>query len=118
VALQRPFANHGGDAFLAPVGDFAAGDTLDAPRSSRLMVCEDGSPLGPAHSTHDDIRATGNGQFSHWGDTLYFSASDNSDPNSNGRKYTVIDLSVPARAQVLEGEKNDGRRASNPKKKR
>jgi hypothetical protein len=30
------------------------------------------------------------GRFSHWGDGLHFSASDNSDPRTNGRSYTII----------------------------
>lgn len=31
----------------------------------------------------------GAGRYSHWGRTLYFSASDNSDPNKNGRCYEI-----------------------------
>src|SRR5262249_4763936 len=27
--------------------------------------------------------------YSHWGETLYFSTSDNSDPNANGRRYSL-----------------------------
>ena len=57
---------------------------------SMLLLFEDGQPLGPPRSSHAGIREEGNGRFSHWSRaTLYFSASDNSDPRSNGRKYEV-----------------------------
>jgi len=64
------------------------GDSNTSPSSSKLRLFENGVELGPAHSVHHDIRAFGLGQFSHWGNSLYFSTSDNSDPLTNGRKYT------------------------------
>jgi hypothetical protein len=42
------------------------------------------------HSLHEDIRRRGTGRFSHWGDCIYFSTSDGSDPNLNGRLYRLI----------------------------
>jgi hypothetical protein len=51
---------------------------------------EDEVELGPARSTHDTVRRVGNGAYSHWGDWLYFSSSDNSDPTANGRIYSVF----------------------------
>ncbi|MGD9496789.1 MAG: putative Ig domain-containing protein [Armatimonadota bacterium] len=57
---------------------------------SQLLLFEDGRPLGPAHALHADIREKGAGRYSHWTrEALYFSASDNSDPRSNGRTYEV-----------------------------
>ena len=35
--------------------------------------------------------AVGGGRFSHWGDQLYFSTSDGSDPRGNGRIYEVVE---------------------------
>jgi hypothetical protein len=64
------------------------GDSNTSPAVSKLRLFENGVELGPAHSTHRDIRSFGLGQFSHWGNSLYFSTSDNSDPLTNGRKYT------------------------------
>ena len=64
-------------------------DTDDAPGRSPLVFFEDGRPLSPAHSLIADIRAKGGGRFSHVGDRLFFSASDDSDPNLNGRTYAV-----------------------------
>jgi hypothetical protein len=61
---------------------------------SSLRLLEDGRPLGPAHVSHDDIRKSGNGRFAHWGPRLYFSASDSSDPRSNGRSYTVQEVRI------------------------
>ena len=61
----------------------------DRDSTSSLRLFEDGRELGPAHAAHDSIRTLGSGRFSHWGDNLYFSASDNSNPQTNGRAYTV-----------------------------
>jgi len=54
-----------------------------------IEVYEDGLPLGPPHSMHDDIASKGGGRFSYWTKLLIFSSSDNSPPNSNGRVYTI-----------------------------
>ena len=48
--------------------------------------------LGPAHSSHQSIRERGQGAYSHSGQQLYFSTSNNSDPNKNGRRYSAIVL--------------------------
>lgn len=66
-----------------------AGDTNEHPRGSSLLLLENGRPLGPPHGQHQDIRETGRGRYSHWGDLLLFSTSDNSDPRSNARVYSV-----------------------------
>ena len=86
-------ANHEvGFNYIAP-GDFGTPpDTLQAATASIVKVYENGVEIGPPHSAHADIRANGAGRFSHWSDgssvSLYFSASDNSDPRTNGRMYT------------------------------
>jgi len=64
------------------------GDSNDKPNFSTLRLFENGIELSPAHSNHNSIRVYGLGQFSHWGDILYFSTSDNSNPLNNGRKYS------------------------------
>jgi hypothetical protein len=64
------------------------GDSEQQPAASTLRLFENGVELGPAHAVHSDIRRYGQGQFSHWGDILIFSSSDNTDPLTNGRKYT------------------------------
>jgi len=65
-----------------------SGDTEQSPYVSTLHFYENGVELGPAHATHTDIRKYGLGQFSHWGTSLLFSTSDNSNPLTNGRKYS------------------------------
>lgn len=65
-----------------------AGDNSDQPQESLLRLFEDGVEIGPAHSRHQDIRSLGKGRFSHWGSDIYLSASDNSDPRTNGRTYS------------------------------
>jgi hypothetical protein len=80
--------------------DDGAGFVVDVPAyllsdkeaASALVLLENGKTLGPAHSMHDDIRRLGKGRFCHWGSEIYFSASDNSDPRTNGCKYTVIEI--------------------------
>lgn len=57
---------------------------------SQLVLLEDGRPLGPAHSAHTQIRHKGEGRYSHWNDDLIFSASDNSDPGTNGKRYEIV----------------------------
>lgn len=66
-----------------------AGDSTSNPDGSTLELFENNAKLGPAHALHDDIRARGNGLYSYWGDTLYFSTSDNSNPANNGKNYHV-----------------------------
>jgi len=80
-----------GHAFFSrlPPG-WAEGNTAEEPGRSRLQVFEDGFPLGPAHAPHSDIAGVGGGRYSHWGDRLSLSTSDNSDPRTNGREYHVL----------------------------
>ena len=95
--LHPPFLPHEGAAWHAvlsldpPLASLAAlGDDMSHPRRSALRLLEDGKPLGPAHALHQSIIEEGGGRYSHWGDNaLWFSTSDNSDPNTNGRQYSV-----------------------------
>jgi len=56
-----------------------------------LTTClyEDGVRLLLANAPHDAIRLQGSGLYSHFNKRIWFSASDNSDPNTNGRRYEV-----------------------------
>ncbi len=56
---------------------------------SPAQVLEQGKPLLHGNALHDDIRKLGDGHFSFWLDFVYFSASDNTDPRTNGRLYEV-----------------------------
>ena len=70
----------------------AVSDSSPTPVRSTYLMCENGYRLGPGHSPHVDIAAKGRGRFSHWGTVFVFSASDNSDPNTNGRAYWAVDV--------------------------
>jgi hypothetical protein len=63
-------------------------DSVGSPTSSNLMMLEDGRALGPAHSSHAEIREKGLGRFSHWDSSIIFSSSDGTDPSTNGRTYS------------------------------
>ena len=74
------------------------GDNDTERQQSTLRLFENGVEIDPAHSVHDDIRNIGKGRFSHWGTTVIFSTSDNSDPRTNGRTYTY---SMGGNAEVI-----------------
>ena len=69
--------------------DIISGDSEEKPFASTLELYENYLPLGPRHARHESIRRQGRGRFSHWGSSLFFSASDNSDPTRNDRLYAV-----------------------------
>ena len=70
--------------------DFGEEGDRNTHNQSQLLLFEDGQPLGPAHALHADIREKAGGRYSHWTrEGLYFSASDGSDPRTNGRVYEV-----------------------------
>src|SRR5262249_10511068 len=85
----------GGVAYDAPItirpplGFRIAGDSGSNTRRSDLELRENGELLGPRHTSHAEIRSVGRGLYSHWRDELKFSASDSTDPRSNGRTYSV-----------------------------
>lgn len=84
------FAHESGLCWLAKVPDDLLSDMESV---SRVALTEDGRPLGPKRSGHDEIRRIGLGRYSHFGSQIYFSTSDNSDPRSNGRTYAVEESS-------------------------
>jgi len=97
LALLRPpfkgdlveLIHEKGNCYVAPLGRKLISDSNGR---SRLTLFEDGQALPYAHSTHDDIREIGEGRYSHWGDAVFFSSSDNSDPSKNGRRYSVQEI--------------------------
>lgn len=70
---------------------------------------EDGQPLGPGEAVHDDIRQFGGGRFSVWGEVLYLSASDNTDPKANGRVYEVRRGAMAHRLPTFVPDSTSGR---------
>lgn len=101
-SITVPFARESGHCCIFPFYCLHRPDTGRQANRSQLELFEDGRPLGPAHSLHAAIREAGAGRYSHWAEVdacddlgfysscLYFSTSDNSDPNANGRKYSIV----------------------------
>jgi hypothetical protein len=94
IRLVEPFRSYDNSkiAFVAvtPALDDLSDFVTDKTRSP-LLLYENRTPLGPAHSIHVDIVNDGQGRFSHWKDIgIIFSASDNTDPNTTGRRYWVV----------------------------
>jgi hypothetical protein len=79
------FDSMGGHAYLAPAPH---------PDVARVRVLENGVALGPADAIHETIRKSGGGAYSQWAfptqTAVVFSASDNTDPNTNGRRYEFV----------------------------
>jgi FkbM family methyltransferase len=91
IHLQIPFQHEIGNCWVAQVKEtLPVGDNEENSNRSILLLFEDGKLLQSAHALHEDIRTLGGGRYSHWHETLYFSTSDNSDPNTNGREYRMI----------------------------
>lgn len=89
-----------GRAWLAPVPQPRSrlyrvwGADVGRAASAALLLLEDGVPQALGDASHESIRTVGGGRYSHWGNDLYFSTADGSDPRSSGREYSVR---VPAR---------------------
>jgi hypothetical protein len=96
IQLFRPFEMQGNVAISNPptadkLRDFADDESVKDDRRSLVVIYENGKPLGPAHNTYADIRDYGMGRFSYWRQFGFvFTASDNSDPNTNRRVYWVV----------------------------
>jgi hypothetical protein len=93
VELKLPFQKSGnGFAYVAAAPSLENhSDSSATPTRSNLVVCEDDFALGPPHSVHVEIDGKGRGRFSHWTAAGFiFSASDSTDPNTNGRRYRAV----------------------------
>jgi hypothetical protein len=67
------------------------GRSGDKDGTSICTLLENGKPLPHPRARHATIRNIGQGHYSHWTvGTLYFSASDNTDPRTNGRRYALV----------------------------
>lgn len=75
--------------FAWPIASFM-GDSPSDTNASTLILLENGKVVGSAHALHATIRANGLGNYSHWGESILFSASDCSDPRTNGRSYEMV----------------------------
>jgi len=87
IRVKSMKAEHG----LAYTAALRLQRAADKTGKSECVLYEDGKPIGPSRALHRDIRELGKGRYSHWTQsTLYFSASDSTDPRTNGRKYELV----------------------------
>lgn len=83
-----------------PITKFVS-DSASATQASRLILLEEGKSVGQPHAMHEEIRSKGTGNYSHWGQSLYFSVPDCTDPRKNGRRYEAsIPISFSAWAKT------------------
>jgi hypothetical protein len=91
MELARPFEHDTGWAWKVRLPRLEGlADNIYEQGRSTLMVYEDNVPIYPkGHCGHSEIRDLGSGRFSHWKKVLLFSTRDNSNPNINGKRYTI-----------------------------
>lgn len=99
VPLTGPFVPNGGFGFTADLGE-----AFDPKSETQCgLISENGKLIGPGNALHQAIRDFGAGRFSVWGRSVFFSASDNTDPNTNERQYELLLLDLaPDRPLVRE----------------
>jgi hypothetical protein len=95
VRIERPLELHGKFAvasyqFRSQEPFESTADSNDNRTRSPLLLYEGTKLLGPAHSSSEDVGNIGQGRYLHWRNVLMFSASDNSDINTNKRIYWAV----------------------------
>ena len=77
---------------MKEIGEFihVADSVRGRQERSPVFLFEDDEQLPYPHSIHEHIRKIGAGRFSHWDIWIYFATSDNSNPNTNKRRYRVL----------------------------
>jgi 2-polyprenyl-6-hydroxyphenyl methylase/3-demethylubiquinone-9 3-methyltransferase len=93
--LVGPFTHLRGHLWRVPVPDLASLGDDRTDDKSPLCILEDGRQLSSPRVLHAHIARYGGGRFSHWGEFLYFSPRDSSNPNRNGHRYEILYRSSP-----------------------
>ena len=93
-----PWRHESGHCYLVEIPERFVRLTGESLKDAELL--EDGVPLPFSGAMHDEIRKLGGGRYSVWGQSLYFSTSDNSDLSDNGRTY---ELNSPQGRIKLQG---------------
>lgn len=81
IELGGPFEHVDGAAWKARIAGEGVG------RPEKLMLYEDASPIGWPNAPVSSIAGWGHGRYRVDAGELIFSATDDTDPNANGRKY-------------------------------
>ena len=96
LKLTMPFDRLDGLCFKTDCTNLRfLGDNETYPNLSPLELLENGVAIGQPHSLHKEIIELGMGRYSHWEENLYFSTTDGSDPNSNGKSYSIRIANLP-----------------------
>jgi 2-polyprenyl-6-hydroxyphenyl methylase/3-demethylubiquinone-9 3-methyltransferase len=96
VTLEPPFTHLRGHLWEHVMEKFAdRSDRAGDDNVSPMFLFENEFQMPLPHSPHDDIARAGRGRFSHWESSLFFSPSDDTDPNTNGRRYTAVVATGP-----------------------
>lgn len=103
------FTHESGFCYLARIPESFLDAVKQAGATDPVLVFEGGVALPHAQASHDAIRAEGLGRYSVWGEWLYFSSSDNSDPGLSSRFYELRCGSVVARLDTLQADSESGR---------
>jgi hypothetical protein len=105
----RPWGGHSYFAWMVLIPGAALHLPDDGARSS-IIVYEDGKPLGPWRSNYEEVSGQGLGRYLIGGQNgtafVILSTSDNSNPATNGRTYTVCDPEAPAHVEAIIGIKS------------
>lgn len=98
VHIDKIEAEPGSSAYFSPIEAPGQGQIW---RSS-YRLRENGMLLKPRTDIVDAVRAHGHGAWAYWRGGLWFSASDGTDPRSNGRSY-VLERPSPIPIGLLVG---------------
>src|SRR5262249_778599 len=90
--LSPPFSQSQLEGYAYKVSIPQLSGVADTERGlfSPTVVCEGNHQMGPAHTPIVEIIQKGGGRFIHYNDNVVFSSSDNTDPNSSGRRYRIV----------------------------
>jgi hypothetical protein len=92
-------------------------DLYEKHNAATLLVYENATQLWPPHAYNPTIQGTGLGNYCYDDDTVRYSATDNSDPTTNGRTYTYkqnysdanpVTISGAIKGTGFEAHKNIG----------
>ena len=90
IPMTPRFKHHGGSAWFYALDNVPVhlSDDKEHPKRSKLMLFENGVPVGFAHMPVAHVEQYGGSRYLHGKEGIYFSTMDNSDPNDNGRSYS------------------------------
>ena len=86
--LLSPFVSRRGAGWTARLPPDALAEPSE--RCTAMALWEDNRRLGPGNAMEADICALGRGRYAVWPNEVCFSTSDGTDPNTNGRRYSLF----------------------------